>query len=180
MNNIQHLKTDCFHHIFLRQHYILSHLGLKAASRKKTNNGNFFSFSSEKYKYILIQRKPECAIRGTDIRGSKIPPRGVVLCVRGTPVQAILDKANLTGLAGVREGQNMGQNGPRLYKSDANLFASEPSGGPQMGQAPLKWTPNGPPLINLSPFPGSSNHLGTSRGLGSQKFSFYLYFSEGK
>ena len=38
----------------------------------------------------------------SDFRGSKIPPRG------GTPVQAMLDQKNLTGLAGgAREGQNM-------------------------------------------------------------------------
>ena len=45
----------------------------------------------------------------------------------GTHVQAILDQKNLTGLAGgVREGQNMAQNGPRLY----TFLASEPSRGP--------------------------------------------------
>ena len=33
----------------------------------------------------------------------------------GTPVQAILDQKNLTGLAGgVREGQNIAPNGPRF------------------------------------------------------------------
>ena len=42
-------------------------------------------------------------------------------------VQAILDQQNLTGLAGgVREGQNMAQNGPRLY----TFLASEPSRDP--------------------------------------------------
>ena len=45
----------------------------------------------------------------------------------GTPVQAILDQKNLTGLAGgVKEGQNMAQNGPRFYI----FLASEPSRGP--------------------------------------------------
>ena len=45
----------------------------------------------------------------------------------GTPVQAILDQKNLTGLAGgVKERQNMAQNGPRFYIS----LASEPSRGP--------------------------------------------------
>ena len=44
-----------------------------------------------------------------------------------TPVQAILDQKNLTGLAGgVKERQNMAQNGPRFYIS----LASEPSRGP--------------------------------------------------
>ena len=44
-----------------------------------------------------------------------------------TPVQAILDQKNLTGLAGgVKEGQNMAQNGPRFYI----FLASEPSRGP--------------------------------------------------
>ena len=34
----------------------------------------------------------------------------------GTPVQAILDQKNLTGLAGgVREGQNIAPNGPRFW-----------------------------------------------------------------
>merc|ERR1711940_386808 len=34
----------------------------------------------------------------------------------GTPVQAIFDQKNLTGLAmGVKEGQNMAQNGPCFY-----------------------------------------------------------------
>ena len=45
----------------------------------------------------------------------------------GTHVQAILDQKNLTGLAGgVKERQNMAQNGPRFYIS----LASEPSRGP--------------------------------------------------
>ena len=45
----------------------------------------------------------------------------------GTPVQAILDQKNLTGLAGgVKEGQNMAQNGPRFYI----FLASEPSRSP--------------------------------------------------
>ena len=44
-----------------------------------------------------------------------------------TPVQAILDQKKLTGLAGgVKEGQNMAQNGPRFYI----FLASEPSRGP--------------------------------------------------
>ena len=47
--------------------------------------------------------------------------------INGTPVQAILDQKNLTGLAGgVKEGQNMAQNGPRFYI----FLASEPSRGP--------------------------------------------------
>ena len=42
-------------------------------------------------------------------------------------VQAILDPKNLTGLAGgVREGQNMAQNGPRL----CTFLALEPSRDP--------------------------------------------------
>ena len=45
----------------------------------------------------------------------------------GTPVQAILDPKKLTGLAGgVKEGQNMAQNGPRFYI----FLASEPSRSP--------------------------------------------------
>ena len=45
----------------------------------------------------------------------------------GTPEQAIWDHENLTKLAGgVREGQNLLQNGLNL--------ALEPSRGPQMGQ----------------------------------------------
>ena len=44
-----------------------------------------------------------------------------------TPVQAILDQKKLTGLAGgVKEGQNMAQNGPRFYI----FLASEPSRSP--------------------------------------------------
>ena len=64
--------------------------------------------------------------------GQKSPPEVRVpheTCstICGTPVQAILDQKNLTGLAGgVREGQNMAQNGPRLY----TFLASEPSRGP--------------------------------------------------
>ena len=47
---------------------------------------------------------------------------GVHIC--GTPVQVILDQKKLTGLAGgVREGQNIAQNGPRFYI----FLASEPS-----------------------------------------------------
>ena len=47
--------------------------------------------------------------------------------INGTPVQAILDQKNLTGLAGgVKEGQNMAQNGPRFYI----FLASEPSRSP--------------------------------------------------
>ena len=45
----------------------------------------------------------------------------------GTHVKAILDQKKLTGLAGgVKEGQNMAQNGPRFYI----FLASEPSRGP--------------------------------------------------
>ena len=45
----------------------------------------------------------------------------------GTPVQAILDREKLTGLAGgVKKGQNMAQNGPRFYI----FLASEPSRSP--------------------------------------------------
>ena len=45
----------------------------------------------------------------------------------GTPVKAILDQQNLTGLAGgVKEGQNMAQNGPRFYI----FLALEPSRSP--------------------------------------------------
>ena len=53
--------------------------------------------------------------------GLKYPPEVRVrheTCstICGTPVQAILDQKNLTGLAGgVKEGQNMAQNGPRFY-----------------------------------------------------------------
>ena len=44
-----------------------------------------------------------------------------------TPVQAILDQQNLIGLAGgVKEGQNMAQNGPRFYI----FLASEASRSP--------------------------------------------------
>ena len=54
--------------------------------------------------------------------------------IRRTPLQAILDPKNLTGLAGgVREGQNFAPNGPRF-------LASEPSRGPKMCPGPRKWT----------------------------------------
>ena len=53
--------------------------------------------------------------------------RKICSTICGTPVQAILDQKNLTGLAGgVKERQNMAQNGPRFYIS----LASEPSRGP--------------------------------------------------
>ena len=64
--------------------------------------------------------------------GLKCPPEVRVelkACstIRGTPVQAILDQKNLPGLAGgVKEGQNMAQNGPCYYI----FLASEPSRGP--------------------------------------------------
>ena len=46
------------------------------------------------------------------------------MAICGTHVQAILDQKNLTGLAGgVREGQNMAQNGPHL----CTFLALEPS-----------------------------------------------------
>ena len=63
---------------------------------------------------------------------SKYPPEVQVqheTCntICGTPVQAILDQKKLTGLAGgVKEQQNMVQNGPRFYIS----LASAPSRGP--------------------------------------------------
>ena len=53
--------------------------------------------------------------------GQKYPPEVRVqheTCstICGTPVQAILDQKNLTGLAGgVREGQNIAPNGPRFW-----------------------------------------------------------------
>ena len=65
-------------------------------------------------------------------RGPKIPPEVRVqheTCstICGTPVQAILNQKKLTGLAGgVKEGQNMAQNGPRFYI----FLASEPSRSP--------------------------------------------------
>ena len=53
-------------------------------------------------------------------------PHETCSTICGTPVQAILDQKNLTGLAGgVKEGQNMAQNGPRFYI----FLASEPSTG---------------------------------------------------
>ena len=56
----------------------------------------------------------------------------------GTPVQAISDHKNLTELTGgVREGQNLPQNGLNL--------ALELSRGPQTCQGHLKWTLSGPP-----------------------------------
>ena len=64
--------------------------------------------------------------------GLKYPPEVRVrheTCstICGTHVQAILDQKNLTGLAGgVKERQNMAQNGPGFYIS----LASEPSRGP--------------------------------------------------
>ena len=64
----------------------------------------------------------------------------------GKPVQPILDQKNLTRLAGgVREVQNMAQNGLRLHI----FLASDPSRGLSMGQGPLKLTPK-LPLIDLS------------------------------
>ena len=54
----------------------------------------------------------------SDFRGPKIPPRvqhETCSTICGTPVQAILDQKNLTELAGgVREGQNLPQNGLNL------------------------------------------------------------------
>ena len=53
--------------------------------------------------------------------------RGLLTTICGTPVQAIWDHKDLTELAwGVREGQNLPQNGLNL--------ALEPSRGPQIGQ----------------------------------------------
>ena len=53
--------------------------------------------------------------------GQKYPPELRVQhetrsTIFGTPVQAILDQKNLTGLTGgVREGQNLAPNGPRFW-----------------------------------------------------------------
>merc|ERR1712012_1531210 len=64
--------------------------------------------------------------------GLKYPPEArdqheTCSTICGTHVQAILDQKNLTGLAGgVREGQNMAQNGPCL----CTFLALEPSRDP--------------------------------------------------
>ena len=77
--------------------------------------------------------------------GLKYPPEVRVqheTCstICGTRVQAILDQKNLTGLAGgVREGQNMAQNGPHLYTFfwlrsllEAPKWNKDSGNGPQM------------------------------------------------
>ena len=73
--------------------------------------------------------------------GLKYPPEVRVqheTCstICGTHVQAILDQKNLTRLVGgVREGQNMAQNGPRLYiflASEPTKWVKDSGYGPQM------------------------------------------------
>ena len=71
------------------------------------------------------QRRPLRYRAKTDFRGPKMPPIEHRTCstICGTPVQAIWDHKDLTELAGgVREGQNLPQNGLNL--------ALEPSRGP--------------------------------------------------
>ena len=62
------------------------------------------------------------------ISGLSCETKKIFLFFLGHPiVHAILGQKNLTGLAGgVREGQNMAQNGPRL----CTFLALEPSGDP--------------------------------------------------
>ena len=70
---------------------------------------------------------------------------------------------------GVREGQNIAQNGPRFWLRsplEAPKWVKDPWNGPE--RSPQL------PLIDLSPFPGSWTHLGASRGLRSQKRGPYL------
>ena len=71
----------------------------------------------------------------------------------GTPVQAIWDHKDLTELAGgVREGQNLPQNGWIWLWSrpEASKLVNEPWNGP-------KWFPQ-LPVIDLSPFPDLLKH----------------------
>ena len=50
-------------------------------------------------------------------------------------------------------------------------MASEPSKGPQMGQGPVKWPPNGPTTPDLFIYtPGPLTHLGASRELINSNF----------
>ena len=73
--------------------------------------------------FFTYKRSPERAQIPLNLtsEGQKYPP-GVRVqhetcsTICGTPVQAILDQKNLTGLAGgVREGPNIAQNGPRFW-----------------------------------------------------------------
>ena len=88
----------------------------------------------EKVCICPINKSPETAKVALNLtsEGLKYPPEVRVqheTCstICGTHVQAILDQKNLTGLAGgVREGQNMAQNGPRL----CTFLALEPSRDP--------------------------------------------------
>ena len=134
-----------------------SHGTRTCIKRKKNTYGKFFDFCAEKCVYNLIPRDQNPPIRGfwenaffvflnLTSEGLKCPQEVQVrheTCstICGTPVQAIFDQKNLTGLAGgVKEGQNIAQNGPRFYI----FLASEPSRGPLMCQGPLKYPQNDP------------------------------------
>ena len=88
-------------------------------------------FLHYKIKQKASQNRAKISLNLTS-EGLKYPPEVRIqpeTCstICGTHVQAILDQKNLTGLAGgVREGQNMAQNGPRLY----TFLALEPSRDP--------------------------------------------------
>ena len=92
----------------------------------------------------------------------------------GTPVQAILNQNNLTGLAGgAKEGQNIAKNAARAVNPMQNCRLRSPLETPEWA----KDTINGPQMISpidLSLFPGSLTYLGASRGLRSQKIFIYV------
>ena len=87
-----------------------------------------------------------------------------------TPVQAILDQKNLTGLAGgVREGPNIAKYGPRFWllsPLEAPKWVQDPGNGLKSIRG--SWGDRS------GPFQGSLTHLGASKGLRSQKRGPYL------
>ena len=82
----------------------------------------------------------------------------------GTPVQAILDQKNLTGLAGgVREGPNIAKYGPHFWllsPQEAPKWVQDP--GNRLKSIRGSWGDRS------GPFQGSLTHLGTFERLQSQ------------
>ena len=137
---------------------------------------NYPKFSKNGESYIIksVARKGQNPLNQTS-DGLKYPPEVRVqheTCstICGTPVQAILDQKNLTGLAGgVREGPNIAKYGPRFWLRsplEAPKWVKDPWNG-------LK-SIRGGWGDRSGPFPGSWTHLGASRGLRSQKWGPYL------
>ena len=87
----------------------------------------------------------------TDFRGPEYPQEMNICTICGTPVQAMLDHKNFTGLeGGVREGRNMAKNAPHTINPKQNYWLRSPPELP-------KWVKDHRLVTNGSRAPARNN-----------------------